>query len=82
MQDKEKATQLKDYECAYCADALRKANAILCDLKRIEVVEKLSAESIVALARGAEGGVGYSLPLINRGAMKLPPQSPIKEGGK
>ena len=82
MQDKEKATQLKDYECAYCADALRKTNAILCDLKRIEVVEKLSAESIVALARGAEMGVGYSLTFLNRGAMRLPPKSPIKKGGK
>lgn len=82
MQDKEKETQLKGYECAYCVDALRKANAILCDLKRIGVVEKLSAESIVVLARGAQMEVGCSLPLLNRGDMKLPPQSPIKKGDR
>ena len=82
MQDKEKETQLKDYECAFCADALRKSQTILLDLMNPKVVALLSEESIVALARGAEGVVGYSLPLINRGAMKLPPQSPIKGGGK
>ena len=82
MQDKDTDTQLKDYECAYCADALRKTQAMLKDLKNPKVVAQLSAESIVALARGAEMGVGYSLTFLNRGAMRLPPKSPIKKGGK
>ena len=76
MQDKEKETQLKGYECAYCVDALRKANAILCDLKRIGVVEKLSAESIVVLARGAQMEVGCSLPLLRPRRERCPRCSP------